>query len=102
MYEAAAGFLVKFGIGELSENRERPNFVKIWQKYLGSLQEEQVRFYCCRQHKIAKITLLTAICNGATQEERIVAFLWQRFCDDNAECVAFHRRLRDSCVHPSL
>ena len=29
----AVGFLVKFGVGELSENRENPNSIKTGQEY---------------------------------------------------------------------
>jgi hypothetical protein len=74
--------LVKFGIWELSKNRENPNFVKTRKKYRIICTKNKY-FYCCRRHKIAIMTLLTAISNGATQKERIVGFPWQRLCDNN-------------------
>jgi hypothetical protein len=52
-------------------------------RYIGQFVRRTSTFYCCRRHKIAIMTMLTTISNGATQMERIVGFPKQRLCDNN-------------------
>jgi hypothetical protein len=80
------GFLVKFGIGELSENRENPNFVKTGKKYLAICTKNKyvLLLQATYDHHI---DMLTAIRNGATQNKCVFAFPWQRLCDNTEWCV---------------